>query len=130
MTGINNLLIGWLMVFLGFFAGALPGLYFWQENWLGGYASWRRRLIRLAHISFFGLGFINIIFALTLRSLGPAEHQTMLGWASLFIGLGAVTMPVVCYLSSWKVWFRQFFAVPVACMVLGVTALLLSGVLL
>jgi len=129
MVTVNNLFLGWLLIFLGFLAGAVPGLFFWQENWLGGYGSWRRRLIRLAHISFFGLGFINIIFALSVRSLGPIRHPIVLNWASLLIAMGAIAMPLICYLSAWKMPFRQLFALPVICMVLGVAALILTGAL-
>jgi hypothetical protein len=129
MGAVNNLFLGWLLVSVGFLAGAAPGLFFWQESWLGGYGSWRRRLIRLAHISFFGLGFINIIFALSLRASVPVRHPAMLDWASLLIALGAVAMPLVCYLSAWRMPFRQLFVVPVICMVLGVAALILSGAL-
>lgn len=37
------------------------GLKFQRDGWLGGYASFAGRLIRLGHISFIGLGFLNIL---------------------------------------------------------------------
>lgn len=129
MNKVDNLALGWLLILFGFFAGAVPGIFFWKEDWLGGYGSWRRRLMRLSHISFFGLGFINVIFALTIKSLCPSEKSILLNWASLFVALGAVSMPLVCYLSAWKIRFRQLFPIPVICMILGVAALILSGVM-
>ena len=45
------------------------GLFFHRENWLGGYASLKRRMYRLGHISFFGLGAVNLLFWLTVKSL-------------------------------------------------------------
>ena len=53
--GQLNLVLGWLWIALGFASGAVLGLWFHKEQWLGGYASWMRRLYRLGHISFFGL---------------------------------------------------------------------------
>jgi hypothetical protein len=55
----------WGGFLLGCVAGAITGLFFHNSDWLGGYASWQRRMIRLAHI-----GFINLSFALTARTLG------------------------------------------------------------
>jgi hypothetical protein len=45
------------------------GLYFHDENWLGGYASFRRRMYRLAHIPFFGPGAVNLLFYFTAAQL-------------------------------------------------------------
>ena len=61
-----NLLAAWIGFSLGCLAGAIPGLFFHRDDWLGGYASWQRRMIRLAHIAFFGIGFLNLGFALNM----------------------------------------------------------------
>ena len=57
-----NLLSAWIGVLAGFVSGALIGLKFHREDWLGGYTSHRRRMLRLGHISFFGLAVINVMF--------------------------------------------------------------------
>jgi hypothetical protein len=124
-----NLFAGWVAIFLGFVAGAVPGLFFWLEEWLGGYGSWRRRLVRLAHISFFGLGFINILFALSVARLGLADRAPLLGLSSALLVGGVVSMPAVCYLSAWRQPFRHLFFIPVICMVLGVALFLGEGFL-
>lgn len=62
-----NLVLAWLWILLGFVSGMVLGLFFHRENWLGGYGSFRRRMYRLAHISFFGLGAVNLLFWLTLQ---------------------------------------------------------------
>lgn len=124
-----NLLCGWTSLLLGFVAGAVPGLYFWREGWLGGYGSWRRRMVRLAHIAFFGLGFINVLFALTVARLGLSAGTGPLHWAALLLVAGNAAMPTVCYLSAWRLPFRHLFAVPVTCMVLGVGILVKEVVL-
>lgn len=118
-----NLLAGWISILLGFVAGAVPGLSFWREDWLGGYGSWRRRMIRLAHISFFGLGFINLAFVFTLPPWATIAHAAALRWSGGLLVAGNATMPAVCYLAAWRQPFRQLFVVPVVCEVLGVAFL-------
>ena len=94
---------------IGCVAGAVPGLFFHNKEWLGGYDSWGRRMTRLAHISFFGIGFINLSFALTARSLGL---EAGLAVPSILLVIGAVAMPTVCYLCAWKDIFRHIFFIP------------------
>jgi hypothetical protein len=102
---------------LGCLGGAIPGLFFHRSDWLGGYASWQRRMIRLAHIAFFGIGFINLSFALTSRTLGlDAGLQS----TSILLIVGAVTMPAVCYLSAWKPAFRNLFFIPAMSLTVGI----------
>jgi hypothetical protein len=115
-TGQLNLVLGWLWVALGFASGALLGVGFHKEQWLGGYASWRRRLYRLAHISFFGLGFLNLMFFLTVRMSHAGDLFKV---ASLAFGLGAVTMPFCCVLSAHKPQCKPVFAVPVLSLMTG-----------
>lgn len=112
-----NIHAAWIGFLLGCLAGAIPGLFFYKENWLGGYASWQRRMIRLAHIAFFGVGFINLSFALTARALGL---DAGLHAASVLLIVGAVTMPAVCYLSAWKPVFRNLFFIPAGSVTVGI----------
>ena len=92
--------------------GALFGLLFHQEDWLGGYSSWPRRMLRLGHISFFGLAFLNFMFALTNRDGVPHGRLTQIG--SVLFLIGAVAMPATCFLSAWKKPLRHLFSIPVA----------------
>ncbi|MGA2260117.1 MAG: hypothetical protein ABSH28_01640 [Acidobacteriota bacterium] len=105
-----NIYAAWLGILLGIVAGAISGLFFHEEHWLGGYGSWTRRMIRLAHISFFGLGLLNLGLALTARALGLSDS---IGLASWLLLIGAVTMPLVCYLSAFIKPFRHLFFIPV-----------------
>lgn len=114
-----NLYAAWIGFFLGCIAGAISGLFFHGESWLGGYASWPRRLIRLAHISFFGLGFVNLAFALTARALGM---DSGLALSSGLLLTAAVTMPLVCYLSAFRTSFRHLFFIPALSLTLGTAA--------
>jgi hypothetical protein len=116
-----NLVAAWIGFFCGCIAGVIPGLFFHSEGWLDGYASWRRRMIRLAHIAFFGIGLLNIAFVVTARAL---EIQSGLTLPALSLVVGAVAMPTVCYLSAWKKPFRHLFFIPASAVTIGVASFL------
>ncbi|MEW6160114.1 MAG: hypothetical protein AB1813_22005 [Verrucomicrobiota bacterium] len=111
-----NLIMAWLWVVAGFASGLYLGLNFQAPDWLGGYASFKRRLYRLAHISFFGLAFVNLMFFLTARDwpISPAVQ-----WASMSFLIGAVTMPLCCVLVAHREKLRMLFAVPVLSLLFG-----------
>jgi hypothetical protein len=111
-----NLIMAWLWIVLGFVAGFMMGLSFHREDWLGGYASHRRRLYRLGHISFFGLAIINLLFYFTAQRF----HQTpSLGTqvASWGFVIGAASMPVCCVLMAHRPGWRALFLIPVSSLI-------------
>ena len=112
-----NLIVAWLWIFLGFASGMVLGLFFHRENWLGGYASLRRRMYRLGHISFFGLGAVNLMFWLSMKSL-PAPGPLASFASGAFI-VGALTMPLCCGLMAHFPAARHLFAVPVVSLLIG-----------
>lgn len=114
-----NLAFAWLWIVLGFVSGAALGMRFKGENWMGGYASFPRRLYRLGHISFFGLGLINFLFAVTLRVFAiksPAVDPA--GYAFI---VGGVLMPICCVLMAHfpKLKPAALFAAPVSSLLVG-----------
>jgi len=124
---VMNLQFAWLWFLAGIVSGSLQGLFFHREGWLAGYGSWRRRLTRLGHISFFGTGLLNLAFFLSILSLQPHSFSpTVIAAASIFLLLGAVTMPLTCYLAAWRQPLRHLFPLPVLSLGagIGVTALL------
>ena len=123
-----NLVVGWLWMLGGIAAGGVVGLFFYKEDWLGGYASFRRRLVRLAHISFFGLGFLNLLYALTTGFISVAEPYRSV--ASICLIVGAITMPLCCYLTAWRTRFRHLFPVPVLATAAAIVSLLIGGELI
>ncbi len=121
-----HLVAAWAGILLGLLSGTLTGLFFHSEEWLGGYTSWPRRLIRLGHISFFGLAFVNLGVALTIREF---QLVTMSSWTSPLLLTGTAAMPLVCYLSAAKKMFRHLFFVPVLSLLIGVSLFFFGGVL-
>ena len=117
-----NLAFAWLWLLFGFGSGFVLGLFFHRDDWLGGYGSFKRRLYRLAHIAFFGMGFVNFMFWLTAPRLGPGG--AVLAVASWAFVIGAVTMPLCCVLMAQSRKFRLVFGVPVFSLIAGAAATL------
>lgn len=116
------------MMFLGVVVGAIMGLFFHQDSWAGGYASFRRRMLRLAHVSFFGIGFINLLYGLTLQVIDIKPVLAII--ASRGFLVGGLLMPTVCFLTAWKTTFRHLFPIPVIGVLIGITSLLMGWALL
>ncbi len=114
-----NIVAAWIGFLLGGISGAIPGLFFYRHDWLGGYTSWPRRMIRLGHIAFFGIGFLNLGLGLTTIMLNVESH-----YASMLMIIGAATMPLLCYLSAFKPIFRHLFFMPAGSVMLSVALLL------
>ena len=112
-----NLVLAWLWILLGFVSGMVLGMFFHGENWLGGYASFKRRMYRLGHISFFGLGAVYLLFYFTAKSFPFATP--MAGIASWAFVVGAVSMPVCSVLMAHFPKAHMMFAVPVLSLIAG-----------
>lgn len=111
-----NFLAGWWLIFAAFATGAVLGLGFHRENFLGGYGSFRRRLARLGHIAFAALGGLNVLYG-----LAPVPESPVPGWLLL---AGGLAMPAVCFLSAWREGFRHLFFLPVLLLLSGVGLIL------
>lgn len=114
----SNLIFAWLWILTGLVAGAIQGICFHCDDWMGGYDSWRRRLTRLGHIAFLGTAMINLAFAFTVELFEVAGPT--LFWVSRLLIIGAISMPIVCYLAAWRKPLRNLFAMPVGLLIGGV----------
>ena len=119
-----NWAFGWTWVLLAFLSGAIIGLRFHREDFWGGYASLRRRLARLGHVSLAALGAFNVLFAFS-----PLPHTRVVAAASVAWVAGAVLMPIVCFLTAWRKGFGAMFFVPVLTLTAAVVLTLLGGLL-
>ncbi len=121
-----NLICGWTLMLAGALSGAVLGACFRREDFLGGYGSFPRRLVRLGHIACFGLGFVNVLFALSvgLSPPAPGTSPSLAAVASWSLAVGAVTMPACCGLCAFRPRLVPLFVVPVAAVVTGIVALL------
>lgn len=116
---------GWTWIGVGVLSGAVLGLFFTREKFLGGYDAWPRRLVRLGHIAFFGTGMLCVLMAGTL-----ARHEATfrggdgLWWAGIIatlLGAGSVLMPVCCGLAAWRKGLTAVFVLPVGLIGIAVT---------
>lgn len=121
-----NLYAAWFGILIGFITGTVQGLFFHDPNWLGGYDSWTRRMLRLGHISFFGLAFISLAFVLSVFYL-KLEGKRVFVSSRLFL-VGQISMPLVCYLSAYRDDFRYLFFVPVLSLIAGAVVFTVAAV--
>lgn len=114
--------LGWLLVLSGFLSGAALGAGFHRADFLGGYGSMKRRLLRLGHVAFVALGLLNVLHALA----APAGAGVGAAVASAGFALGAPAMPLVCGVVAFAPRARPLFALPVALLLAAVVALILG----
>jgi hypothetical protein len=108
---------GWGMILTAFVTGAVLGVYFHRDDFLGGYSSFRRRILRLGHISLAALGMLNILYSLSPAASAVGMPSRV---ASLAFIVGGITMPAVCFLTSWRAGFRHWFFIPVIALIVAV----------
>lgn len=133
-----NLAFGWIWITMGFLSGAMLGMGFHKENFMGGYGSWERRLARLGHIAFFGTGFLNVLVGLSGLMLSDGQTSgglwLVMSWSFV---IGALAMPICCFIAAKWIKAKSIFVVPVMALAAGgvlisiivVIAMLEGGVL-
>jgi hypothetical protein len=113
-----SLIAGWSLILAGFVSGAGIGLGFHRADFLGGYGSFRRRVLRLGHVACVALGMLNLLAVLASDRLDAGAG----GWlqtGSWLLIAGGVAMPLVCFLTAWREKARHLFAVPVVALVVA-----------
>lgn len=118
-----NWYVGWSLVLSAFVTGAVIGLFFHREDFLQGYASFRRRLLRLGHIAQAALGMMNVLYSVSAPA-GSSWDSQIASWGFV---VGGIAMPTVCFLTAWKPQFRHLFFIPVAALLVGVIQTLRNG---
>ena len=101
-----NRTIGWISLVAGIATGLVMGLWSFDgpmttPAWLGEYGDTSRRLARLGHIAFIGLGLINILLAHELpHSSLSARARRM---ASHHMNFGNVVLPITLFAAAaWR----------------------------
>jgi len=117
-----NWYFGWISILSAFGTGAIIGLFFYREDFLGGYSSFRRRILRLGHIAQAALGMMNVVAGNS--QLTGADFNAIAQWG---LGVGGISMPLVCFLSAWKPACRHLFFIPVVSLIAAVVEILKAG---
>ena len=128
-----NLAAGWIAILAGMLSGAGMGLFFHNDNWLGGYGSWQRRLLRLGHISLIGTGLLNVLYALSVAALhleasGSHPFVLHLRIGSIAMLLGTASMPTVCTAAAFYKPARHLFFIPVLSLMTGTAEIIYLAV--
>ncbi len=101
-----------LILGLWSFAGPLP-----VPEFLGAYDDTARRLARLGHIAWFGLGFINLAMTAELERSASVDKSRLL--ASRLMNIGNLALPTTLFIAS--VWqpFKYVMSVPALCVTIA-----------
>ncbi len=102
-VGHINIAFGWSWMCFGFIMGMVMGTRVEQfgmntldrgPDWLGGYESVPRRLLRLAHVAFIMLPLLNIVFGQHIdAALVSLEWKRVASGSMIF---GAIGIPLLC----------------------------------
>lgn len=117
-----NIFAAWVGILFGILSGIPLGLLFHKTDWLGGYDSWPRRLLRLGHVSFFGIAFLNLAFGYTI--ILEKLQDPLLALAGQCLMAAQITMPAICFASAFWKPARHLFFIPVASTLGGALGLL------
>ena len=101
--GAWNRRVGWLSIAVGVGTGLVMGLWSFDgpvavPEWLGAYGDVSRRLARLGHIAFLGLGILDILLAAELPRL--ALSSAMKRTASVAMIFGNVLLPPALFAAA------------------------------
>ena len=108
-----NRTIGWTTMALGVATGLVMGLWSFAgpvpvPEMLGEYSDVPRRLARLGHIAFFGLGILNILLARELPGFNLGHGQKRVAaWAMNF---GNMFLPLTLFAAA--VWHPLKYTMP------------------
>ena len=99
----SNRAVGWTSLAVGVATGLVMGLWSFDgplptPAWLGAYADLPRRLARLGHIAFIGLGILNILLAQELRRSCVGDPGRRL--ASTAMNLGNILLPITLFAAA------------------------------
>lgn len=117
-----NRTIGWCSLLVGALTGMVMGLWSFDgpmpvPDWVGAYGETSRRLLRLGHIAFFGLGILNILLAQQLPKFRLDEGLKRLG--ALCMNFGNVFLPLTLLAASIYHPLKYLMAVPATAVVIA-----------
>jgi hypothetical protein len=101
-----NRTVGWISLVVGIATGLVMGLWSFDgpmttPAWLGEYGDTARRLARLGHIAFIGLGVINILIAHELPQSALNARGRRL--ASRHMNFGNIVLPITLFVAAaWR----------------------------
>ncbi len=110
----RNLAIGWSSLAVGAISGLILGLWSFDgplpaPEMLADYGSLSRRLMRLGHIAFFGLGLINILMA---RQIAATPRPVLGRTALACMNFGNLLLPPALMAAALHEPLKYFTSLP------------------
>jgi len=107
-------LFAWLSFVIGVATGLVMGLWSFDgpvptPGWLGDYDALSRRMARLGHIAYFGLGFITLLLAWELPKLALDERQRVMAARAMIFG--NMVLPLTLFAAS--AWHPLKYLMPI-----------------
>jgi hypothetical protein len=98
-----NRVVAWICLALGAGTGLVMGLWSFDgpvrvPEWLGDYGETSRRLARLGHIAFFGIGMLNLFVVAELRRIH--FNRLLRRIALMAINFGNIFLPLSLFLAA------------------------------
>ena len=122
--GRSNRSIAWSSIAVGVGVGLLIGL--WSFNgpaavpeWLGAYDDVSRRLARLGHIAFIGLGILNLLMVREIECW--QERHRVRRFALAWMNLGNVFLPLLLWAAAMYHPIKYAMSVPATCVFMAIT---------
>ena len=116
-AALTNLAVGWGSMAIGALTGLILGLWSFGgpvpvPDLLGEYDALPRRLMRLGHIAFFGLGILNIIMAVHLGRLKSGDSHARL--ALIAMNFGNIFLPLTLVCAAFFEPLKYLMSLPAA----------------
>ena len=110
-----NRIIGWTCLAVGVGTGLILGLWSFDgpvtvPSWIGEYGDTSRRLVRLGHIAFIGLGILNILLGRELPRLALTAGGRRV--ASLAMNFGNIFLPLTLFAAGAHHPLKLLMAAP------------------
>jgi hypothetical protein len=117
-------LFAWISFVMGVVTGLTLGLWsfdgpFPTPEWLGDYDSLSRRMTRLGHIAYFGLGFLTLLLAWELPKLTlDARQKTIAAKMMIF---GNMFLPLTLFAASIYHPLKYLMPIPALCVLVAMS---------
>jgi len=104
--GAWNRRVGWLSMAVGIGTGLIMGMWSFDgpmpvPAWLGEYGSVARRLARLGHIAFLGLGILDVLLAREVPRLALSAAMRRTASVAMIVG-NALLPPALFAAAAWR----------------------------
>jgi len=117
-------LFAWISFVLGVVTGLTLGLWSFDgpvptPEWLGEYGSVSRRMARLGHIAYFGLGFLTLMLAWELPKFVLDDRQKTI--AAKMMIFGNMFLPLTLFAASIYHPLKYLMPIPALCVLVAMS---------